>query len=287
MTTLTGLAERGFWLNAGLALVKLIAGIIGNSYALIADAVESMADLFASMVVWSGLRIARRAPDERFPFGYGKAETVATAIVGLMLIGAATGIGIEAVREIVTPHHVPAPFTLVVLVLVVAIKLAWSRFVARRAAATGNDLIAADAWHHRADAVTSAAAFIGISVALIGGPGWEAADDIAALLASVLILLSGLRIIRPAVAQLMDRSPDESVARRIDEVARSIPAVLATEKLRIRRMGPELHVEIHVQSDGSLSLRQAHEVSGMVKTAIRREVPTVRDVLVHMEPFEG
>ncbi|MBL8987906.1 MAG: cation transporter, partial [Gemmatimonadetes bacterium] len=256
------------------------------SYALIADAVESMADLFGSVVVWGGLRISGREADERFPFGYGKAETVATVIVGMLLVGAAVGIGIEAVREIVTPHHAPAPFTLVVLVLVVVVKETWSRRVFRQAQAAGSSLVAADAWHHRSDALTSVAAFIGISVALIGGPGWEAADDVAALIAAFVILVNGWLIVRPAVFELMDRSPENPLLEQVDAAARSVPEVRDTEKLRIRKMGSALFVEIHVQSEPTMSLRDAHVVSGKVKTAVRRSVPRVVDVLVHMEPFE-
>ncbi|MDX2058639.1 MAG: cation diffusion facilitator family transporter, partial [Gemmatimonadales bacterium] len=275
MTSLTGIAERGLLLNAALALGKLIAGVLGNSYALIADAVESMADLFGSVVVWGGLRISGREADERFPFGYGKAETVATVIVGMLLVGAAVGIGIEAVREIVTPHHAPAPFTLVVLVLVVVVKETWSRRVFRQARTAGSSLVAADAWHHRSDALTSVAAFLGISVALIGGPGWEAADDVAALIAAFVILVNGWLIVRPAVFELMDRSPENPLLEQVDAAARSVPEVRDTEKLRIRKMGSALFVEIHVQSEPTMSLRDAHVVSGKVKTAVRRSVPRV------------
>lgn len=285
--SLESLAERGLVLNAAMALVKFVAGVLGNSYALIADAVESMADLFGSVVVWGGLRIAGREADSQFPFGYGKAEALATVIVGLMLVGAAAGIGIEAVREIITPHHAPAPFTLAVLVVVVVIKAYWSRRVFRGARAAGSTLVEADAWHHQSDAITSAAAFIGITIALVGGEGWESADDVAALLAAGLIFWNGLKILKPAVGELMDRAADDTLLETVDRAAREVSEVRATEKLRIRKTGPSFLVEIHVQSDPALSLRDAHVVSGKVKSAIRGRVPAVRDVLVHMEPFEG
>lgn len=286
MTALTDLAERGLLINGLMAVVKLIAGVVGNSYALIADAVESMADLVGSVVVWGGLRMAERDPNDRFPFGYGKAETLATVLIGFMLCGAAVGLAIQAVREIVTPHHAPAPFTLGVLIIVVLVKERWSRKVLRAARAVGSDLVAADAWHHRSDAITSAAAFIGISVALIGGPGWEAADDVAALAAAGLILRNGVGIARPALFELMDRSPEDRLMTTVDAAARSVADVRATEKLRIRKMGSMLYVEIHVQSDPTMSLHEAHIVSGKVKSAVRAAVPAVRNVLVHMEPFE-
>ena len=163
--------------NTGLAITKLVAGLVGHSYALVADAVESTADILSSMVVWGGLRVAARDPDETYPFGYGKAESLAAAVVSLMLLGAAIGIGLEAVSEIRTPHHVPAPWTLGILVVVVAIKWRLSRRVHAIGADIGSTVVRADAWHHMSDAVTSAAAFIGISIALWGGPGWESADD--------------------------------------------------------------------------------------------------------------
>jgi cation diffusion facilitator family transporter len=281
------LARTGLITNGLLALIKLLAGILGHSYALIADAVESVADIFSSLVVWGGLRLSSRTADERFPFGYGKAESVSSAIVGLMLVGAALGIAIEAVREILIPHHTPAPFTLIVLVAVVAIKEMLFRRVSRGAQELGSQAVAADAWHHRADAITSSAAFVGISFALIGGPGWEAADDWAALLASTIILYNGVQIIRPALAELMDQSPEEEVFRSVEAAARDVQGVLATEKLRIRKSGPKYLLELHVQADKDLSLHEAHILSGMVKSSIRTAVPRVENVLVHMEPFEG
>jgi cation diffusion facilitator family transporter len=281
------LARTGLVVNGCLALVKLFAGIIGHSYALIADAVESVADIFSSLVVWGGLRLSSRHADQRFPFGYGKAESLSSAIVGLMLVGAALGIAIEAVREILIPHHAPAPFTLAVLAVAVGIKEYLFRRVSRGAEELGSQVVAADAWHHRADAITSAAVFIGISIALIGGPGWESADDWAALFASMIIMYNGVQIIRPALAELMDRSPEEGVFLAVDSAARGVNGVLATEKLRIRKSGPKYLLELHVQADPGLSLHDAHVLSGKVKGAIRTAVPRVDNVLVHMEPYEG
>jgi cation diffusion facilitator family transporter len=281
------LAQLGLLVNGILALVKLVAGVLGNSYALIADAVESVADLFSSLIVWGGLRVSSRDPDNRYPFGYGKAEAVSAMIVGLMLVGASIGIAIEAIREILIPHHAPASFTLVVLVAVVIIKSILFRVVNRSARATGSQAVAADAWHHKADAITSAAAFIGISIALIGGPGWEMADDWAALFASGLIVYNGIGIMRPAVQELMDHSPNAELLGEVDRAAHTVHGVLATEKLKARKSGTRFLLELHVQAEPSLSLHDAHILSGKVKRAIREAVPTVQDVLVHMEPFEG
>ena len=281
------LAQLGLLANGVLALVKLVAGVLGNSYALIADAVESMADLFSSLIVWGGLRVAARDADDRYPFGYGKAEAISAMIVGLVLAGAAIGIAIQAVRQILTPHHAPAPFTLVILVLVVLVKEILFRVVNKSADDLGSHAVKADAWHHRADAITSAAAFVGISIALLGGPGWETADAWAALFASALILYNGIAIVRPSVQELMDRSPSAEMLRAVDTAAHAVEGVLATEKLKARKSGTRFLLEVHVQAEPSLSLHDAHILSGKVKRAIRSAVPSVQDVLVHMEPFEG
>jgi cation diffusion facilitator family transporter len=288
MTPLRGvrLAQLGLAVNGTLALAKLVAGILGNSYALIADATESFADLFSSLVVWGGVQIANREADEDHPFGHGKAEALAAAVVGLMLVAAAIGIGVMAFREIVTPHHAPAPFTLAVLVGVILVKEGLFRFVLKGADEIGSSAVAADAWHHRSDAITSAAAFLGISVALVGGPGWEAADDVAALLASCLILFNAVGVIRPAVDELMDRAPEAALLEAAAGAALAVPGVLAIEKLRGRKAGARYLLDLHVQAAPDLSLHDAHILSGIVKSAIRRRLPTVENVLVHMEPFE-
>lgn len=280
------LAQLGMVANGLLALAKLIAGIVGNSYALVADAVESFADLFSGLVVWSGVQVASREPDEDHPFGHGKAEALATAVVGVMLLVAAVGIAIQAVREVITPHHAPAPFTLVVLVAVVLAKEGLFRFVLRGATDIRSSAVAADAWHHRSDAITSGAAFVGISVALLGGDGWEPADDVAALLASGLIFYNGLGILRPAIDELMDRAPEAALLARAATVALGVEGVRAIEKLRGRKAGSRYLLDLHVQADPALPLHQAHILGGMVKSAIRASLPQVEQVLIHMEPHE-
>jgi cation diffusion facilitator family transporter len=280
-------AQLGLLVNTGLALVKFVAGILGNSYALIADAVESTSDILSSAVVWGGLRIASREADDEFPFGYGKAEALAGAVVSLMLLAASAGISIEAIREIRTPHHAPAPFTLVVLVLVVLVKETLFRRVFRVGDEEGSTVVKADAWHHRSDAITSVAAFVGISVALWKGEGWESADDWAALVAALVIAINALLLLRPAVFDLMDRAPEPDIVERVRLAALAVPDVMAIEKLKVRRAGTGLYVDLHVQSDPNLSLHAAHIVSGKVKSAIRGSVGRVHGVLIHMEPFEG
>ncbi len=280
------LAQLGLVLNAMLAMVKLVAGIVGHSYALVADAIESATDILGSLVVWSGLRIASRSPDDRYPFGYGRAEPLAAGAVAALMLGAAAGIAIEAIREIRTPHHAPAPFTLGVLAVVILVKELMAKRVLRVSEASGSVVVHADAWHHRADAITSAAAFVGISAALLGGPGWEPADDWAALVAAGIICVNGSLLLRGATRDLMDHAPDAPLFEAVSEAAARTPGVLAIEKLKIRKSGTGHFVDIHVQADPALSLHDAHILSGCVKGAIRERVPSTLGVLIHMEPFE-
>ena len=277
--------RQGLLVNTALALVKLVAGLVGNSYALVADAIESAGDVVSSLVVWGGLRVAGRHPDEEYPFGYGKAEPLAGAVVALMLVGAAIAISIEAISEIRTPHHGPAPWTLLVLVLVVLAKLVLSRRVEAVGEGIGSRAVRADARHHLSDALTSGAAFVGIGIALLGGPGWEEADDWAALAAAGVIAWNGITMLRPSLDDLMDRRPGDDVVDEIRRLAESVPGVLATEKIAVRRSGLALRVTIHVQTAASTPLDRAHALGGRVKATIRGAIPEVQSVLVHMEPF--
>jgi len=280
-------AILGLGVNATLVVTKIGAGLIGNSYALVADGVESTLDLFSSLIVWRGLRVAGREPDDLHPFGYGKAEPLAAAIVAVMLLVAAVGISIQAVREIVVPHSAPAPWTLGVLVAVILVKEGLFRRVSDVGSATGSSAVTADAWHHRSDAITSGMAFLGILVALIGGPGWERADDIAALLASGIIFWNGTRLLRPAVADLMDRAPDTELLDRIRDVAEGVEGVRRIEKVMARSVGTGYRAVMHVHADPKMSLRDAHGLGGEVRSTVRTTLPRVLDVVIHMEPDEA
>jgi cation diffusion facilitator family transporter len=280
------LAQLGLVINALLAVVKLVAGVLGNAYALVADAIESGTDMIGSLVVWSGLRIASRDPDDRYPFGYGRAEPLAGAVVAALMLGAAAGISIEAIREIRTPHNAPAPWTLAVLAIVIVVKEVMAKKVLQAGQQTGSVVVAADGWHHRADAITSAAAFVGITAAIVGGPGWEPADDWAALVAAGIIAINAGVLLRTVLRDLMDRAPDDSVIALVREAALGTTDVLAIEKLKIRKTGTAYYVDIHVQATPEMSLHDAHVLSGRVKSAIRQRMPAATGVLIHMEPFE-
>jgi cation diffusion facilitator family transporter len=279
-------AALGIAVNVGLTIAKLVGGLVGHSYALIADAAESGFDLFGSLAVWTGVRIADRDATDEYPFGFGKAEALAGATVALLLLIASIGIAVASVHEIRTPHHAPAPWTLAVLASVIVIKELMARRVRRVATTAGSSALAADAQHHRSDAITSAAAFIGIAIALIGGDGWESADDWAALVAAGVIAWNGVSLLRTAVADLMDRVASPEVVQSIRAAAAAVDDVCDVEKLAVRRAGRGYWVDIHVQADPLMSLEAAHIVSGKVKGAIRAATPQVLGVLVHMEPHE-
>ncbi|HVZ93111.1 MAG TPA: cation diffusion facilitator family transporter [Phycisphaerales bacterium] len=278
-------AVAGMLVNIALAAAKLLAGLLGHSFALVADAVESMADILGSAVIWGGLKFSSRPADTTHPYGHGKAEALAALVVSAMILFAGLGIAAEAIHQIITPHHTPAPYTLVVLIVVVVTKEILFRVVRRIASDEQSTAAHADAWHHRADAITSLAAFIGISIALIGGKGYEPADDWAALFASAVILWNGAKLARQPLHELLDAEPTEIVeeARRI---AAAVPGVRLIEKTFARTSGSRHWIDMHVHVDPSLSVADAHAISGKVKAAIREAIPTVENVLVHIEPAE-
>jgi len=275
----------GLATNAVLSGTKLAAGIIGHSHALVADAVESFADVFSSLIVWRGVTVAAEPADEDHPYGHGKAEPLAAAIVSGMLLLAAGWIAVKAFSEITRPHPAPAPFTLVVLLVVVVVKEILFRFVRREASAVDNAAVHTDAWHHRSDAITSFAAGIGISVSLLGGPGYEAADDWAAIAAACVIAWNGWRLLRPAFNELMDTAPDRKIRDEIRRLAETTPGVARVEKCFVRKMGYQFYVDMHVEVDPQMTVLQSHEIAHAVKDKIRDAKPVVSDVLVHIEPL--
>ena len=281
ITTLTGIV-----INIVLAAIKGVVGYIGNSYVLIADAIESLSDVVSSLIVLGGLRIAAKPRDENHPYGHGKAEPIAAMVVSVSLLGAAVTIVVQSVYEIIIPHHAPEPFTLLVLVVVIAVKESLFRFVFSVGTAIESTVVKTDAWHHRSDAITSATAFLGISIALIGGKGFESADDYAALVASVIIAFNAYRMFRPALDEVMDVAPPPQIEERIRSIASGVPGVLGLDKCLVRKMGFEYYVDLHVIVDGNASVKAGHLISHNVKDTIMHTEPRVGDVLIHIEPSE-
>ena len=275
----------GVGTNLILAAAKLTAGIIGHSHALVADAIESTADVFSSLIVWGGLRIASTPRDRDHPYGHGKAEPLAALVVAVFLLFAAGLIGFQSLRDLHEGQHkLPSRFTLVVLLGVIIIKEVLFRYVVTIGKEISSTAVKSDAWHHRSDAITSTAAFVGISIAVIGGPGYASADDWAALAAAVVIAFNGYRLFLPALQEVMDAAPAAALETEIRQIAGGVPGVAGLEKCFVRKMGFEYYVDIHVEVDGDLTVRQGHDIAHDVKAAIRKANPRVTDVLVHIEP---
>src|SRR3954466_11049484 len=274
----------GIIVSTLLVFVKGIAGYLGHSYALIADATESGADIFSSGLLWLALRIAQKKPDEKHPYGHGKAEPLAAIVVALFLIAAALWIGYHSITFIDTPHELPHKFTLWVLVIVIAVKESLFRYVLGIGKKINSHAVQADAHHHRSDAITSIAAFIGISIALIGGKGYESADDWAALVASCLILYNAINILRPALGEIMDAAPSDELVMKIRALAGNITEVKGVEKCFVRKMGFEYYVDIHIEVDGTITVEEGHRIAHQVKDKILKSELRVTNVLVHVEP---
>lgn len=282
---LTSVPLIGVAVNAALAMLKIVAGIFGNSYALIADGLESTSDIVTSLIVWGGLRVAATPADERHPYGYGKAEALAGSVAALALLVAAVIIAVQSVREIFTPHHLPHWSTLLVLVAVIITKELLARWMGQIGSAENSSSLQADAWHHRSDAITSLAAFVGITIGLIGGPGYEPADDWAALLACLVIGFSGIRLLRVSVREVLDAAAPAVFEQQVREVALQIPGVKAIEKCRIRKSGLRYFIEIHVEVDGQATVHEGHVIGGKVRRALRESPLKIADAFVHIEPW--
>ena len=270
--------------NFIFAAAKILGGLIGNAYVLIADGIESALDIAGSLVIWGGLKFAARPPDETHPYGHGKAEPIAAVVVAFGVLAASLGLAIESVREIRAPHHGPAPFTLGILIVVIVVKEILFRYVNRIGHNVESTAVQTDAWHHRSDALTSAAAFIGISAALIGGRGWESADDWAALFACGVIAANGVRLLRPALSEIMDTAPRGEIVDRVRNAAGAVPGVIEVEKCFVRKMGLSFYVDLHVRVDESITVREGHDIAHKVKRAIQETDGRIADALVHVEP---
>jgi cation diffusion facilitator family transporter len=270
--------------NAALAIAKGITGFFGNSYALIADAIESTTDVFSSLMVLFGLKYSTRPPDKNHPYGHGKAEPLVTFIVVGFLVMSATVIAYEAIDHIKTPHKTPETYTLLVLGIVILIKEGFYRFVSKKGKETNSTSLNADAWHHRSDAITSAFAFVGISIAVYMGPGYETADDWAALIASGFIYYNAFLIFRPALGEVMDEHFYDDLVEDIRKISKNVEGVVDTEKCLVRKTGLTYHVDLHMIVDKNITVKEGHTIAHRLKKVLIREIPEISDVLIHMEP---
>lgn len=270
--------------NICLALIKGLAGFFGNSYALIADAIESTTDIFSSFLVLFGIKYSNKPPDENHPYGHGRAEPLITFLVVGFLITSATIIAHESINNIGTSHNLPKSWTLFVLGAIIIWKEYSFRLVMKRSIESNSSSLRADAWHHRSDAITSVAAFIGISIALIMGKGYESADDWAALFAAGFIFYNSYMIFRPALGEIMDENLNEDLIIEIRKVAQQVDGVVNTEKCFIRKAGMKYHVDLHAIVNANITVKEGHEISHVLKDTLRAEIPELGHVLIHIEP---
>ena len=270
--------------NLALATVKFLAGIFGNSYALIADGIESTVDIFSSVLILFGLKYAERPADENHPYGHGKAEPLITFLVVVFLVISAFTIAWQAIVHIQTPHELPAPWTLIILGGIIIWKEITYQVVMNRSKKLKSSSLKAEAWHHRSDAITSVAAFLGISIALFGGEGFEVADDYAALVACVFILYNCYGIFRPALGEVMDENNFEELTEEIRVISLQVAGVEGTEKCYIRKAGMKYHVDLHAHVRGDISVTEGHHISHQLKEALIKKIPELGNVLIHIEP---
>ncbi len=270
--------------NICLAIIKGFAGFFGNSYALIADAIESTTDIFASFLVLLGFKYAKRPADENHPYGHGKIEPLITFAVVAFLVISATIIAFTSIQNIQTPHETPKSWTLIVLGLIIIWKEISFRIVIKKSKLTNSSSLKADAWHHRSDAITSVMAFIGISIAIVFGEGYENADDWAALFASVIILYNSYLILRPALGEIMDEQLYDDLIIEIRARSIEVPGVLGTEKCMVRKSGMQFHVDLHAIVDGEISVKVGHHISHELKDYLQHKIPNLAEVLIHIEP---
>ena len=278
------LALIGLFVNIAFAIIKILGGVFGNSYALIADGIESALDVAGSLVIWGGLRFAARPPDATHPYGHGKAEPLTAIFVALIVVLAAVALAAESAHTMFLPHSKPAGFTLLILALVVVVKETLFRYVVRFGRLVESIAVEADAWRHRADVLSSIAAFIGISIALIGGEKWRGADNWAVILVCLVIAGVGVRLLRPALYDILDTAPRGAIVDLVRDAAASVEGVVRIDKSLIRKMGLSFYVDLHVKVDGNISVREGHHIAHEVKRAIQESDPRIADVLVHIEP---
>jgi cation diffusion facilitator family transporter len=278
-TTLTGIV-----VSSVLAVVKALGGIFGNSYALIADAIESTTDIVTSGLLYVGLKWSLKPADEEHPYGHGKAEALIAVGIALALCGAAVLIAVESIHNINTPHKSPKAWTLIILVVVIVTKELLYRYVLKTGEEINSGAVKADAFHHRSDAITSAAAFIGITIGLVGGPGYEVADDWAALLAAVVIVINAYLMARPAVGELLDEQLDPQLNEQVKVLAAEVPGVVFIQKCYIRKTGLMSHADMHIWVNESLTVAQGHDIAHAVQDHIQAQLPQFAYIHIHIEP---
>ncbi|HVX59368.1 MAG TPA: cation diffusion facilitator family transporter [Pirellulales bacterium] len=280
-------ARLGLLVNLALGVAKLAGGLLSGSFALVSDAVNSLGDAVTSMVVLFAFRVAQRPPDAEHPYGHSRAEAIAAANVALFIVLSALMIGWEAGRRSMAVHPTPPAWTLWLAAVNVAIKEGLYRYKMAVGLRTGSTLMMANAWDHRSDALCSLAVFVGLGLAIWGGPAFHLADEMAALVVAAAIVWSGVRLFRQSASELMDVQANEQFVEQVRRAARSVGGVQGVEKLWLRKSGLEYFADIHIQVSPQITVAAGHEIGHRVKDRLLDEFASLRDVLVHLEPYGG
>lgn len=276
----------GVTVNIALSLIKFLAGFFGHSSAMIADAIHSLSDVLSSAIVLAGLEIAQKLPDSEHPYGHSKAESISAQIISVFLIFLGGMIFLNSWRKINQPDFVVPSFCVVIVAIVsIVIKEILFQYKSRLGKKICSSSLVADAWHHRSDAFSSMAVLIGVLLSIIGGPSFHAADHIAAMIVAMIICYSGLRILQKTSSELMDQVLTGLPAEKIKRIAKDVEGVKGVEKLFARKSGMELIIDVHIEVESLLSVIQGHEIAMKLKAELMRKIPSLNNVMVHVEPF--
>jgi len=275
----------GLGVNCTLGVVKLVGGVLGQSFALISDSVNSLGDSIASVFTIVALRYAQLPPDEEHPYGHTRAEAIAGLFIAVLILASACYVGWEAIVRIGDVHPLPPIWTLWIAAANIAIKESLYRYNKAIGKRTGSTAIVANAWDHRSDALCSLAVLIGLSVIIVGGVRWIWADEVAALIVAAAILWSGGRLLVGSISELLDPQADADFVQQVREFSSKVHGVRAVEKLWIRKTGIEYLIDIHIQVDADMTVAVGHRIGHLVRDQLIAEFAAVRDVLVHLEPF--
>ena len=270
--------------SAGLAVLKIVTGVIAGSTSVVADGLESAGDVLASGLVFLGLTLAAKPPDSNHPYGHGRAEILTGLLVGLMLLAAGFAICFHALLLVAAAHQPPAPYAIWPLIASIGIKSIMGAVKYRLGKKIGSAALAADAWNDAVDIVSGIAALTAVSLTLYDPGRFLAADHYGGFAVGVIVIFTGLRVTRDTGLQLMDTMPDERMMRTIRDVARQVSGVEGVEKCFARKTGLQYHVDLHLEVDPEITVRLSHDIAEQVRNRIRRDLPWVADVLVHVEP---
>ncbi len=274
----------GLVINIALAIFKLLAGIFGLSYAMVADAIHSFSDCFATGVVYVGLRIGEKPPDEGHPYGHANAETIAAFVVALIILATGVFVGVSAVQLIAhKDFETPATIALAAAAVSIVVKEGLFRYTLKVGERSNSPAVIANAWDHRSDAYSSMAALAGILGARLG---FQYLDPIAGLVVSALIIKMSLTILRPNIGILMDEKPESALLDKIRGATLGIAGVEAIDSIRVHQRGSTFTIDIEVAVDGGLSVKQGHQIAAEVRNRLLREIEHVQDVMVHVNPYQ-